>query len=380
MIYLDNSATTRPSGGVIRAMTQTLSEGFYNPSSMYAPALEAEKKLNECRAEIAGALHAKDASVIFTSGGTESNNLAIAGTLAVSRAPIRVAVSAVEHPSVYEAAKELCAGRAEFIELPVETDGRVSLEAVEKELKKGLALLSVMQVNNETGAINDISRISRLRMEHCPDCRLHADGVQGFLREEIRFDTVDMYSLSAHKLHASKGTGALVVKKGLRLKAVNIGGGQEGGLRSGTENTAGVAGLKQAIGEMRGMADRREKMTALKARLYALLKESIPDCVLNGPAPEDGACHILNMSFPGVRGETMLHALEEQGVIVSTGSACSSKKTKISRVLSAMGVPARIAECAIRFSLCPYNTEEEIVLAAQAVKKSYETLVRFQRR
>ena len=379
-VYLDNSATTKPSEGVIKAVTQALSEGFYNPSAMYAPALKVEKQLSARREKIKSALNLRDAQVIFTSGGTESNNLAIRGTLDVSRAPIRVAVSAVEHPSVYEAASELIRDRGELIVLPVTETGAVDLAAVEAELKKGLTLLSVMQVNNETGAVNDIAEIARLKSAYCPDCRLHVDGVQGFLREEIDCKQVDLYTLSAHKIHALKGTGALVARKGLRLKCVNIGGGQENGLRSGTENTPGIAALNQAIEEMSAMPDRHEHMMDLKNRLCSLLRAAVPACTVNGPEPEKGACHILNMSFPGVRGETLLHALEERGVYVSTGSACSARRSKGSRVLNAMNLPQRLSESALRFSLSPYTTKEEIDFAANAVKECYDMLVKYQRR
>ena len=379
-VYLDNSATTKPSEGVIKTVIQALSEGFYNPSSMYAPSLEVEKHLNICRDRIRAAIFAESASVIFTSGGTESNNLALRGSLDVCRAPVRIAISAAEHPSVFETAQELIRGRGELVILPLTHEGSVDVNAVRDELKKGLTLLSVMQVNNETGAINDISQIAGLKEALCPDCRLHVDGVQGFLRESIRFKGIDLYTLSAHKIHALKGTGALVVKKGLRLKAVNIGGGQENGLRSGTENTPGILALSQAIKEMTAMEKRRDTMLALKMRLFTLLKQYIPACTVNGPEPEKGACHILNMSFPGVRGETMLHSLEEADVLVSTGSACSARRSKGSRVLEAMNTPPKLRESAIRFSLSPYTRQEEIDFAAEAVRNAYETLVRYQRR
>ncbi len=380
-VYLDNSATTRPSAQVAAEVARALEEEWYNPSSLYAPALGVEKRMRACREKIAGALCCKDAKVIFTSGGTEANNLALAGTAGVSRAPVRIAVSAVEHPSVYECAKTLAeAGACETVFIPVLPDGRADADAIAKELQKGLTLLSVMQVNNETGAVNDIPLISRLRDQLCPSCRLHVDGVQGFMREEIDFNLIDMYTLSGHKLHAPKGTGALVTKRGLRLRPSHIGGGQEEQMRSGTENTPGILGLSRAIDEMLALPDRRAHMARLKMRLSAGLKAAVPASVINGPRPEEGACHILNVSFPGVRGETMLHALEEKGVYVGNGSACSSRKTKISRVLSEMRIPARTAECAVRFSLCPYTSEEDIDTAVREVKQAYEVLVKYQRR
>ena len=379
-VYLDNSATTRPSEGVIAAVTASLSEGYFNPSSMYAPAFTVEKQLTACRDKIRKALSAPDARVIFTSGGTESNNLAITGTLCVSRPPYRVAVSGAEHPSVYDTAFLTEKSGAEVVSLPLDPDGRVNLDAVAEELKKGLTLLSVMQVNNETGAKNDIPAIWKLKETLCPACRMHVDGVQGFLREDMSLKYCDLYTLSSHKIHGPKGVGALVVKKGLRLAPSHTGGGQEDALRSGTENTPGIAGLSEAITEMLALPGRRDKLMALKLRLVNSIRENIPEAVVNGPAPEEGACHILSVSFPPVRGETMLHALEEKGVYVSTGSACSAKKKNASRVLTNMGLPAARTESVIRMSLNPYMTEEEIDYAVSAVTDCYNTLKKYTRR
>ncbi|MBQ4226995.1 MAG: cysteine desulfurase [Clostridia bacterium] len=381
LVYLDNSATTQPSPGVVGEVTRALEEEFYNPSSLYAPALTVEKELRACREKLLRALKAPDATVIFTSGGTEANDLALWGTVGVSRPPVRIAVSAGEHPSVYEAAKALESdGCCETVILPLTGEGTVDLDALEKELKKGLTLLSCMQVNNETGAINDIKKIGEMTKHLCPTCVLHVDGVQGFLREEMDLHFADLYTVSAHKLHAPKGTGALIVKKGLRLKPRHVGGGQEKGLRSGTENTPGIIGFSRALDEMMGMPTRQKRMMELKLQLLTLLQQAVPGCLVNGPAPEKGACHILNVSFPGVRSETMLHALEQKGVLVGNGSACSSHKKGASRVLTEMGIDAKRADSAIRFSLCPYTSESDIQAAARALQEAYEILVKFQRR
>ena len=379
-VYLDNSATTRPSEGVIAAITASLSEGYFNPSSTYAPALTVEKQLTACRDKIRSALSAPDARVIFTSGGTEANNLAITGTLGVSRPPYRVAVSGAEHPSVYDTAFLTEKNGAEVISLPLDPDGRVNLNAVEEELKKGLTLLSVMQVNNETGAKNDLPAIWAMKEKLCPACRMHVDGVQGFLREDMSMKYADLYSLSSHKIHGPKGVGALVVRKGLRLTPSHTGGGQEDALRSGTENTPGIVGLSEAISEMLAMTDRREKLMNLKLRLADGIRANIPEAIVNGPSPEEGARHILSVSFPPVRGETMLHALEEKGVYVSTGSACSAKKKNASRVLTNMHIPAALTESVIRMSLCPYTTEDEIDYVINAVTDCYNQLKKYTRR
>ncbi len=378
--YLDNSATTRPTDGVIDAMARAMREDFYNPSSLYAPAMIPEKQMNLCRDKIRKALHAVDARVIFTSGGTEANNLALFGSIGVMRPPYRAAVSAVEHPSVLEASQRLEEMGCEVFRIPVNEAGELDYDALASFLQGGASLVSCMQVNNETGAKTDVARLSKLVRALAPDARLHVDGVQGFLREEIDFRLIDMYTLSGHKIHAPKGVGALVVRRNLRLKSTHVGGGQEEMYRSGTENTPGIAGLSEAIDEMRKRTDRHETLMSRKLRLVEKMREAVPGLLINGPKPEDGAAHIVNFSFPGVRGEVMLHALEEAGVYASTGSACSSKKRHVSAVLTAMGIPADRAKWALRFSLCPYTTEEEIDYAAKVAGEKYEILKKFQRR
>ena len=378
--YLDNSATTRPTDGVIKAVARAMREDFYNPSSLYAPAMIPEKQMNLCRDKIRKALHAADARVIFTSGGTEANNLALFGSIGAMRPPYRAAVSAVEHPSVLEASQRLEEMGCEVFRIPVNGAGELGYDALADFLRGGASLVSCMQVNNETGAKTDIARLSRLVRALAPDARLHVDGVQGFLREEIDFRLIDMYTLSGHNIHAPKGVGALVVRRNLRLKSTHVGGGQEEMYRSGTENTPGIAGLSEAIDEMRKLTDRHEMLMSRKLRLVEKMREAVPGLLINGPKPEDGAAHIVNFSFPGVRGEVMLHALEEAGVYASTGSACSSRKRHVSAVLTAMGIPADRAEWALRFSLCPYTTEEEIDYAAKVAGEKYEILKKFQRR
>ena len=378
--YLDNSATTRPSEGVIAEMAKKMGEMYYNPSSLYKDALRVEKEMNLARDEIRKAINAKDARVIFTSGGTESNNLALFGVAGVSRPPVRIAVSSVEHPSIADAAASLKKSGAEIIEIGVNDKGELNFTQLEEELEKGLTLVSVMQVNNETGAVTDIKRLSETVREKGGRTLLHIDGVQGFLRCPMDFSLCDMYTLSAHKIHGPKGVGALVVRKGVRLSATHIGGGQEEAYRSGTENTPGIFGLMQAIREMRKIPDMAKELMDKKLYLIDAFKKAVPELRINGPEPDKGAPHIVNFLFPNVRGEVMLHALEEENVFASTGSACSSKKLKVSHVLVSMGIPPKEAEWALRFSLSPCTTYEEIDYAANVLKVKYDLLKRFQRR
>ncbi len=379
--YLDNSATTRPSEGVIEAMAQCMRDGFYNPSSQYAPAVQSEKRMADCRELVARSLRVQPEEVFFTSGGTEANNLAILGTAAAQRGPGHFLVNATEHPSVLAAFEEVKKMGHRVSVVPVLHDGLPDMEAWERAIAaEKPTLVSCMQVNNETGALADIARIAALAKAANPACRVHVDGVQGFLRVPFDARGVDFYTLSGHKLHGPKGIGALYVKKGVRLAPRQIGGGQEKGLRSGTENTPGIAGLCEAIREMKAVGGLGEALMRKKLRFLELCRETVPELLVNGPEPEKAAPHIINLSFPGVRGEVMLHALEARQVYCSTGSACSSKKQKVSAVLGQMGITGARAEGALRFSFSPHTGEEEIEWAARCIGESFALLKQYQRR
>ncbi len=378
MIYLDNSATTRVCGDAVEAAVHCMTEGFYNPSALYMPSMAVEKEMNACRDAILRELDAPgDARVVFTSGGTEADNLAILGGTEHLRGG-KVLYSAGEHPAVREACEHLKNLTAE--EIPLGSDGRIRLDKLEELMTPDTKLICVMQVNNETGAVMPIEAAAHLRDRLCPEAVLHVDGVQGFMRVpfSLRRSGADSYALSGHKIHAPKGIGALVFRTRLRLSPRQIGGGQEKTLRSGTENTPGIAALRAAINAWPKDADLRK----LKCLLYDELKAAIPDAVYNGPDPagEWSAPHILNVSLPPVRSETMLYALAGDQVYVGIGSACSSHKQKVSRVLRAIGLSGLRAESALRFSLCPYNTEEEMRKAAAIAARHYELLKKYTRR
>jgi len=376
--YLDNSATTRPCEAAIVAMENCLREDWYNPSAVYKPSVEAFKALRDARGRLLDAVGGAGCDAVFTSGGTESNNLAILGAVGRMRGKQVLAVSAVEHPSVREAFNRLAEQGHDVRTIGVDASGRLKWDELEKALDDGASLVSCMQVNNETGAVLDAARLHDTVNGRA---LIHVDGVQGFLRVPFDMKLADMYTVSSHKLHGPKGVGALVFKKGVRLQPRHIGGGQESGLRSGTENTPGIAGMDAAIADMIALGpDMPQKLMAKKLRLVAAVKAAVPDVIVNGPAPEEGAPHIVNLGFPGVRGEVMLHALEGEGIYVSTGSACSSKKLKVSGVLTAMGIKPREAEWAVRFSLSPHTTDEEIEYAAEKIGSLYDQLKRFQRR
>ncbi len=376
--YLDNSATTRPCEAAVAAMERALREEWYNPSAVYKPSVEAFRSLRDARQRLLDAVGGAGCDAVFTSGGTESNNLAILGAVGRMRGRQVLAVSAVEHPSVREAFNLLAEQGHDVRVIGVDAAGQLKWDELEAALDDGASLVSCMQVNNETGAVLDAARLHAIVNGRA---LIHVDGVQGFLRVPFDMKLADLYTVSSHKLHGPKGIGALVVKKGVRLRPHHVGGGQESGLRSGTENTPGIAGMDAAIAELVHMgSDMPEKLMAKKLRLVQAVREVVPDVIVNGPDPSAGAPHIVNLGFPGVRGEVMLHALEGDGVYVSTGSACSSKKLKVSGVLTAMGIRPQVAEWAVRFSLSPHTTEEEIDYAARCIGAQYDLLKRFQRR
>lgn len=381
-VYLDNSATTRPSAAVVAAMLDVLENHWHNPSALYRPALEAEKLVSAARKACLEAAGAAGHRMIFTSGGTESDNLAIFGTLRRVKKPGKVLILSVEHPAVLNCIPEIERMGHRVEELPVGPDGVLDLEACRRLMDAEVRLICLMQVNNETGAIQPIEEVAALRSQFCPDAAIHVDGVQGFLRVPMHFTRlgIQTYAFSGHKIHASKGVGGLIVHKDHKLAPIVYGGGQEENYRSGTENVPGMVGLGEAVRTY--PADGAARMLALKTRLWEGLKAAVPTARINGPALDSPACapHVLNVSLEPVRSQTMLFALEGDGVYVSAGSACSSRKQKVSGVLTGMGLSTQAADCALRFSLCPDNTEEEIDYAVACVKKHYDMLRKYVRR
>ena len=379
MIYLDNSATTRTLDAAAEAAAKYMRQDFFNPSAAYSPAVEAERAVNAARSRLASMIHAAPEEIIYTSGGTESNNTAIFGALKARRGTGRIIVGATEHPSVYSAIMTL-KGPYNVTEARVDSTGTQDVNSLMSALSNDVAFVSIMHVNNETGAINDIPSIYKAVKQRAPGAIMHVDGVQGFLKVPFDARYCDMYSISGHKFHAPKGVGALYIKRGVRFAGGQIGGGQERNLRSGTTNTPGIMGMDAAIEYYQANLDEiRRKLMQMKLRLAKNLS-FIRDAYINGPEPSLGAPHILNVSFLGVRGEVLLHALEEQGIYVSTGSACSAHKQGKNRILNAMGVVGDRQEGAIRFSICPFNTEDEMDITADVIEEQLAFLRRFKRR
>lgn len=384
MIYLDNSATTRPFDCVIETMSESMRSTWFNPSAAYKPAVDVDRQMRRCRQVIARQLGAQEDEVIFTSGGTESDNLAILGFAQTLHGKANFLVSAIEHPAVSDTIRRAEKLGVEIREMPIDSRGIVDLDAAKALMDENTALLSCMQVSNETGAIQPIEALSRMVKERNPKACVHVDGVQGFMRVPMHMGKmgVDMYALSGHKIHGPKGVGALVVRKGVRLVPQTTGGGQEKNLRSGTYNAPAILGLGNAVEEMAARQADVARLGEMKARLLELMEKDIPGLRVNGPRPgeKDSAPHILSVSFDGVRGEVMRNALEGADVLVSTGSACASHKQKVSQTLRAMGLSGEMADGTIRVSLGLDNTMEEMDMTAAHMAKMAALLAKYRRR
>ena len=380
-IYLDNSATTKPYKEVIDKMVYALSTDYANPSSLHRKGVEVEKNIKTIRQSIARTLGAKDKEIYFTSGGTESNNAIIRGVVALNKKRKNHIISTtIEHPSVLNTLKDLEAEGCEVTYLEVDKDGKINIEDFKKAIKATTCLVTIMHVNNEVGSIQPIQEIGKYLKTLNDKIYLHVDAVQSYGKINFRSSkyNIDFMSVSGHKLHGPKGIGFMYVKENNRIKPMLTGGGQEIGIRSGTENTPGIYGLGEAIKIINEDLDSKiEKIKNLRDLLKNQIIENIEEIKIN--SPEDSVCHILNISFYGIKGEVLLHYLEQKGVYVSTGSACSSKK-KGSHVLNAMGLTPQEIEGTIRFSLSDLNTEEEMKEAVNIVKESVNDLRMIMRR
>jgi cysteine desulfurase len=365
-IYLDNGATTRLCEEARLALLRYSLDDFANPSSTHRAGIAASRGLKEARETLAAALGCEPGEIAFTSGGTEADGLAVIGAARASRGK-HVLASAVEHPAVLGALKVLEADGYACELVPVGCDGLVDPETVAARVRDDTAVLSVMQVNNEIGTHNDVREIGRAVRRRNPRTLLHVDAVQalGKIPVRVRDLELDLLSMSAHKLHGPKGTGALYVRRGVRLQALWGGGGQEGGVRPGTENVAGVAAFAAAAAvAVRELPEAGPRMARLRDGLVARVVDGVPGARLVGHAARR-APHNACLGFPGVPSEVLLHALEERGVIVSAGAACSSRERRASHVLRAIGLPDDVG--VIRVTLCRETTPGEIDTAAQAI-------------
>lgn len=371
MIYLDNSATTRQYDEVTELIAKVSREEFGNPSSLHSLGLDAEKLIKRSRKTLIDRTSLKN--LIFTSGGTEADNMAVFSVARkYRRANKKYITTQIEHPAVLEAMERLEMDGNNVAYIPVDSEGIVNIEALKNEIDEDTAFVSVMTVNNETGAIQPINEISEIIKEKSPNALFHTDAVQAFGKMELKNLSADMISISGHKFHGPKGIGALYVNDKFNILPYIVGGGQESGLRSGTENVPAICGVSLAADMSYANFDKKmEKLTSLNEYLYEGLMSELTDIRLNGP--RNRLPSILNVSFLGTRAEVLIHTVEQDGIYVSTGSACSSNKNGDSNALSAMGLNHEEIEGAIRFSFSEFNSisEMDIVIDkfAKAVKR-----------
>ena len=360
MIYLDNSATTRPNEACVAAMNELLTECWFNPSSVYRPGMDAAHRLKTARAQVAQALGAETERVFFTSGGTEADNWAIFSTAKrLGKRGRHIVTTAVEHHAVLHPMQQLEAQGFEVTYLQPDETGFVSVEALKAALRPDTILVSIMMVNNESGAVMPIADMVRATRRLAPLALFHTDAVQGFLKVPFKAKTLgaDLISISGHKVHGPKGVGALYIKPGLPLPAFIHGGGQEGNFRSGTENVPGICGFGAAVAATDAAAD-----IAKMARLRDLAREILPE-----EAP-----HIVNLSLPGVRSQGIINCLQSEGIFVSAGSACS--KGHRSHVLEAMKLAPAVIDGSVRVSFSAENEEQDVYALREALWKAKQTL------
>lgn len=381
--YLDNSATTRCSKGAAAMVMKAMREDFGNPSSMHTKGVEAEHYIREAKDFFARNLKVDEKEIYFTSGGTESNNLALIGSaMANKRSGNHLITTSVEHASVDNPMKYLEEQGFEVTYLPVDQDGIVSLEALKEALRPETILVSVMYVNNEVGAVQPVDEIAKLVKDYDSKIIFHVDAIQAYGKYRIwpKKEGIDLLSVSGHKIHGPKGTGILYVNSKLKIHPMILGGGQQKGMRSGTENVPGIAGLAEAAKECYENLDEKiDRLYALKERFVKQIEE-LDDVKVNGRTGRDSAPHIVSVSFRDVRSEVLLHALEEKGIYVSAGSACSSNKPAVSHTLKSMGVEKDLLGSTIRFSFCFETTEEETDYCVRELRELLPMLRRYVRR
>ena len=382
-IYFDNAATTKASDNVVNIVEKVMKEDYGNPSSLHMAGFDAEKYIKEAKATIAGILKADEKEIFFTSGGTESNNLALIGAAdANKRAGNKILVSSIEHPSVKTTAKHLEDEGFDVVYLPVNKDGVLDLDTLEKEMTKDVILVSVMHVNNEIGSIQPIEEIGKLIKDINPSVVYHVDAIQSFGKLDIKPKAakIDLLSVSGHKIHGPKGIGFLYIKNGTKINPIIFGGGQQEAMRSGTENVPGIAGLGVAAKDCYdNLEENEKKLTELKDYLIDEL-EKMDGVQVNSKKGEQSAPHIVSASFKNVGSEVLLHALEDKGIYVSAGSACSSNKPAISYVLQAINLDEDLLKSTIRFSFNTENTKEEIDETVKALEELLPVLSKYVRK
>ena len=381
--YLDNSATTRCYEEVKDIVVKTMLEDYGNPSAMHLKGVEAENYVKQAAKEIAKTLKVQEKEIFFTSGGTESDNWAVIGTaLANSRQGKHIITTPFEHAAVSAPLAWLEKQGYEITEIPVDEKGNLLLERLAETIREDTILVSTMYVNNEMGVVVPAEEIGRIIHEKNPKTLYHVDAVQGYGKYRIypKKMGIDLLAVSGHKIHGPKGAGFLYINEKAKIQPLLLGGGQQKGMRSGTDNVPGIAGLGVAAKKIyENLEADTARMRELKTYLAAEL-EKMEQVEINGPEPEKGAPHILNVSFLGVRSEVLLHTLEDRQIYVSAGSACSSHKRAGSASLGALRLSPERKESAIRFSLCEFSTREELAYTLEVLREVLPMLRRYARR
>lgn len=381
-VYLDNSATTKVFPEVAELMTKIMLEDYGNPSSMHFMGMQAERHVKHAKEQIAKLLKVNEKEIIFTSGGTEADNLALIGAaMANRRSGNHLITTRIEHPAVLRTMEYLEQQGFRVTYLPVDETGRVRLEDLQKSIRPDTILVSIMHTNNEIGSVEPIAELGELIKRMNPRTLFHVDAVQGFGKYRIlpKKMYIDLLSVSAHKIHGPKGVGFLYAGEKVKLHPILFGGGQQNGMRSGTENVAAIAGLGLASWKI---YETLEKDTEQMCRLREKLIEGVADIgnvQINGCPKREGAPHIVSISFRSVRSEVLLHALEEKGICVSAGSACAAKHPRPSETLKAIGLERSLLESTLRFSLSLFTTEEEIVYTLRMLHEIVPVLRKYSR-
>lgn len=380
-IYLDNAATTRPLECVVEAVKDTMMHNYGNPSSLHKKGMEAETIIKEASKFFAMQIGALPEEIIYTSGGTESNNTAIVGAaMAYKRRGNKIITTPIEHPSVGEVFKYLESQGFEVCHVGVDDKGYINLEELKSLIDDQTILVSVMHVNNEVGTIQPIEEIGKLVKLQNKDTLFHVDAVQSFgkLPIQVKRSKIDFLSISAHKFYGPRGVGLLYKNKAVRMQSLLLGGGQQKNVRSGTENTPGIAGTLAACKYVTAhQKEIYESMMACKKRLAEGILENIPNTWINGPSIEEAASYILNIGFEDVRAEVLLHTLEQYGIYVSSGSACSSHKKGHGDVLAALGIKGAALDSAIRFSFAHDTKLEDIDRVIEVLEEQIPLLRRY---
>lgn len=380
--YLDNSATTSCSVRATEQMVTLLTQDFGNPSSMHMKGVEAEKYITEAKKKIAKTLKVQEKEIVFTSGGTESNNLAILGSaFANQRAGKHVITTEIEHPSVGNPFAFLEENGFEVTKLSVDSYGVISLEELKTSIRPDTILVSIMQVNNEIGARQPIEEAGALIKSVNPNTLFHVDAIQSYGKYRIfpKKSNIDMLSVSGHKIHGPKGIGFLYIKEKTKVKPIIFGGGQQKGMRSGTENVPAISALGIAAEEMyENLEENVAKMYELR-NYFIQEAEKIPGVSINGKKTEESAPHVVSVSIKGVRAEVILHTLEDRNIYVSAGSACSSNKPAVSSTLKSIGLGADLLDSTVRFSFSIHTTKEELDYALSVMKEVIPMLQKYTR-